>query len=210
MDRSELVLSIVFDCKETFNHLSRHDTANVILATKMSETNENITLMKNKYTAEHLYDKFHSAATSLVFAKNKNDKDKEESSKEKIDNVFDMLENSSNAVYNYFCMLMMAEYKEMIFNSICDPTFDNIEADILGEFNNIIDNDRDLYHIARKHYHDPYHVIFQNKPSYYSFYYMAEANGLNMIEMYETGNYDDLIHYDDNDNDGDNDNDDDL
>jgi hypothetical protein len=39
---------------------------------------------------------------------------------------------------------------------------------------------------------------------------MAEANGLNMIEMYETGNYDDLIHYDDNDNDGDNDNDDDL
>jgi hypothetical protein len=203
MDRSDLVLSIVFDCKETFNEISKEHTANVIMATKMSETNVNITLMKNKYSAEHLYDKFHSAVISLVFAKDKDDKDKQESSKEKIVNVFDVLNNSSDEVYDYFCMLLMAEYKEMIFNSICDPTFENVEADILEEYDSIIDNDENLYYIAQEHYHDPNHVVFQNKPSCYSFYYMAEAKGLNIIEMYETGNHDDLFNLNYNEDDED-------
>jgi hypothetical protein len=197
MDRSDLVLSIVFDCKETFKDLSQDDTVNVIMATKLSETNENITLMKNKYSAEHLYDKLNKSVTSLVCAKDRQDKDKEESSKEKIANVFDVLKNSSNEIYDYFCMLLMTEYKEMIYNSICDPTFEKIEADILREYDNIIDNDEDLYYIALEHYHDPNHVVFQNKPSWYSFYHMAEVNGLNIIEMYETGNHDDLFHYGD-------------
>jgi hypothetical protein len=177
---NELVISIVFDNKECFKTLDKQQTKMLLFICKEATKNENIEQMRVKYAATTLHETFEKCVTSLTFAINKNDLIKIEELQNKIDDILKEVHTRNNAISDAFKMLAIAEYKELVFNSIFDPTFERIESDILHNLHKIIDDNSELFN-AYNHHHDPLHFIFDNKQCVYSFYELVEKHGQHSI-----------------------------
>ena len=191
-------MSIVFDNTETFKNLSADDTAKIMMTTKLYETNQNIIMARDIYTAESMFNDLDEAITSYVMAVNKaitsyvideENEEKQRLCEQKITEILENVRNSSDEVYDCFTMLFMAEYKERIYWSLYDCKKSDIEDDILAEYDNIINNyDYDLFCILQEHYHDPEHYVFQNKNNtFYSFYEQIEVKGYSILDIRESG-----------------------
>lgn len=137
------------------------------------------------------YEELDSAIISLTFAKNKNDTQKIETSLSKIEDILSKVHNHCEPeMADGFTQLLMAEYKERVYESIFHMHFDKIDYDILCEYDDLITSRPHLYD-PYNHIHDPSHFIFVDK-RFYSFYEMFEVNDLKILDKWnENSDYDD-------------------
>jgi hypothetical protein len=176
----ELALSIVFDNKECFKTLDKQQTKMLIFTCKDATKNENIEQMRAKHAAKTLHETFEKCVTSLTFAINKNNLIKIEELQTKIDAILNEVYTKNDAISDAFKMLTIAEYKELIFQSIFDPAFERIESEILHNLDKIIDDNFEFFDVYN-HYHDHQHFIFDDKQCEYSFYELVEKHGQHSI-----------------------------
>lgn len=190
----ELALSIVFDNKECFKTLDKQQTKMLIFTCKEAIQNENIQQMCVKYAATTLHESFEKSVTSLTFAINKNDLVKIEELQNKINAILNEVYTRNDAISDAFKMLAIAEYKELVFHSIFDPTFERIESEILHNLDKIIDDNCAFFDVYN-HHHNALHFMFDDKKCVYSFYELVEKHGQHSILDKWTMSVDDEEEY---------------
>ncbi len=142
------------------------------------------TMQANKATADKLYKELDSNITSVVFAKKNGDFEKQLMCENKVFEILDTVHNSSDDVNDCFYRLLVAEYKEKIYWCIYDSEVEQIEYDILHEYDMLFDSDDSMYNILMEHYHDPTHYMFSESNPFYSFYEMVESKGISILDEY--------------------------
>lgn len=143
------------------------------------------TMQANKATADKLYNELDSNIISVVLAKKKGDFEKQLTCENKVFEILDTVNNSSDDINDCFYRLLIAEYKEKIYWHIYDSEVEQIEYDILREYDMLFDSDDSMYNILMEHYHDPTHYMFSDKNPFYSFYEMVEIKGYYIIDVRE-------------------------
>lgn len=147
-----------------------------------------------KEKANQFFDELNSAIISLAFAKNKNDSKKVDICQNKIESILDNVHNNCDTnTSDAFTRLLMAEYKEQVYESIFHPHFDRMDYDVLCEYDLLIESKPDLY-TPYDHIHDPTHFMFDDGKHYYSFYEMMEKDGSKILDKW---NEEDREHDDD-------------
>jgi hypothetical protein len=134
-----------------------------------------------KNYASEMFSKLNSNIHTLIFAKNNNDAEKQKQClliERKIIN--DMLAADIEQ-YNCFMSLMLAEYKEKTYWSICDIHFEKAESAILHEYKRIITGNCIWDLMSKAHKHNPNHFMF--KGTHYKFYDALEVMGHNILDM---------------------------
>lgn len=164
MEQSDLVISIVFDNDNTFKDLTKEETANILLTTKISQQNQNIKNMIAKYSAEYLYRLLHNNIY--------NEKKKEE--------LLDKMHASSNDIQDCFKRIMMAIYKEIIYCNKTDDVFSHVTYDMMLEYKKIIHNNEEFYD-PYNHEHEPKHYMFADNKRCYLFYELFEKHGYKLL-----------------------------
>jgi hypothetical protein len=156
-------------------------------ATKQQQIYSDLTMteamMQSKIHAEQMFQKFEDNTISLVFAKNKNDVEKQRECEGTERKIINNLLDGSVELYDFFMLLFIAEYKDRTYWSVCDIHFDRIESDILAEYKRIFSKNCIWDSMAKSHIHDPKHIVFEGK--HYHFYDMLECNGYNILTMTE-------------------------
>ena len=180
MDRGYLILSIVLDTVVT--NLSKEDTKNLLFTNKYASTNEHIIRMRNKYTVIHYYELLKGIVISLVFAKDKKDLSKINSCEEEKQKICDTVYGSNETIRGCFALLMVAEYKEYVYNSMFDSDFDEVEDAIMLEYEAIVEGNGAFF-MSKQHVHDPSHYMFTDVE--YSFYEMYEIKGFNILDDWD-------------------------
>ena len=152
----------------------------------MSTLQDIQTAARNK--AKDVFERFEKLTTAYVFAKNKNDTDKMDECNVKEAELLNMLETDEE--YDAFDTLFLAEYKELMFDSIHDPTFLSVDYDIFKEYHNFAmrNFDEDYLYDTK---HDPTHFVFEGNTKWYSFYHMVEADGKNIFDMLDNNHIED-------------------
>jgi hypothetical protein len=169
---TELALSVLINNDNVFKDLTKEQTITILLTFKDAKHNKSIQQMQVKYMVYSIYNKLHSAVISLVFANKKQDLDKIIASQADINTCFHKIQENDMEVQESFSRLLVAEFKELVYNSKYDPCFEKIEDDIMTVYENIVPVED-----ALNHKHDPTHYMFSEKPYWYSFYEMLECNG---------------------------------
>jgi hypothetical protein len=144
------------------------------------------TMLECKTYAEQMYQKFESNIISMVFAENKNDVEKLKQCQAAEREMINTLLAAPVEKYNCFMTLLIAEYKERTYWSICDAHCDSdyrIECDILSEYTRIFSKNCIWDCMAKSQKHDPTHIMFAGK--HYHFYDMLEEKGYNILTMSE-------------------------
>jgi peroxiredoxin len=181
---TELALSIVFDNTNCFKNLDKQQTKMLLLTCKDAKLNENIEKMRVKYVATNLFQNLDTSVTSLMFAHYNSDLAKIEKTQSQIVTILNDVYARNDAVSDAFKMLTISEYKEQIYNSINDPTFEMVEMDILYTLDEIINENPELFDVYN-HQHDPSHFIFEDRKVEYSFYEQVEKDGGYILDEWE-------------------------
>jgi hypothetical protein len=140
--------------------------------------------LRIKDTVNQLYKELDSAIISLTFGKMNEDDDTIKASQNKIDKTLRKVYNGDDETFDAFVRLVLAEYKEKIYDNIYDACYDNVEGKILMEYHQLITEDAHLYDV-HNHQHDPTHYMFNDDKHFYSFYEMVESNGGSILEEWE-------------------------
>jgi len=140
-------------------------------------------MQQSKKYAEEMYQGFEKNIISLVFAKNKNDKEKQKKCEDKERVMINAVLAAPVDHYNCFMKLFIAEYKERTYWSICDVHFEKVESDILHEYTRIMRQNCIWDCMCKCHKHDPVHFMFTGK--HYQFYDALEFNKCNILNMTE-------------------------
>ena len=186
---TEQALTIVLSDDGLFNNLTKDQTLMMLLTFKDAKYNKGIQEMKIKHKTYSIYNKLHSAIISLAFANNKNDLTKILDSHARINSLLNQVYESDANAQDAFIRLMMAEYKELVYNSIYDPYFDRIEAALHGIYEKIV-TEKEEYFDVQNHCHDPTHYMFADM-KLYDFYDMIECKGLNILcDQHNNDSYD--------------------
>lgn len=137
-----------------------------------------------KLKARNVFEQFESITISYVFAQNKGDTEKMQECNDREMKILDILETDEEQ--EAFDALFLAEYKEMIYDSIYDPTFKKVESDILAEYHAYAMRNFDIDYLYESK-HDPFHFVFDGYTGKYSysFHYMLEVEGKNVFEIWE-------------------------
>ncbi len=164
MERSDLVLSIVFENDKTFKDLTKEETANILLATKISQENQNIKNMIAKYTVEYFYRLLH-------------DNIYDEAKKEE---VLERMYSASSDIQDCFKRIIMATYKELLYCNKTDDVFSHATYDMILEYKKIIYDNEEFYD-PYNHEHDHLHYMFTDNKRCYLFYELFEKHGYYLL-----------------------------
>lgn len=164
MERSDLVLSIVFNNDNAFKNLTKEETRNILLATKISQENQNIKNMIAKYTAEYFYRLLHN---NIYDCSKKED-------------ILERMYSSSDDIQDCFKRIIMATYKELIYCNKTDDVFSHATYDMMLEYKKIVYDNEEFYD-PYNHEHDPRHYIFADGKRCYLFYELFEKHGYNLL-----------------------------
>jgi hypothetical protein len=130
---------------------------------------QNNNIIKNKIN--EFFDILNNNTIKLLFAKNRENLYQYE---------IEIMRNIKNSdIECLFRNLLIAEFKEKVYECIYFPHVKKIEVDHTFELKRIIIN----YYgedILFEHIHDPTHFIFENQ--FYMFYEMIEAKGRNILD----------------------------
>lgn len=139
-----------------------------------------------KNATQAYFDEFDNNTISLFFAKNKNDTALIKQYKENEEHLMDKIIKTEN-ISDIFEKLLIAEYKEKVYESINFPHFEYAEMLHMEEYKRII---LEYYgeNTLWEHEHDPTHFMFNDGKHFYMFYEMVEVNGDYILDQLE---YDD-------------------
>jgi hypothetical protein len=124
-----------------------------------------------KAKTQEFFDEFTSNTIVLFIAKRDQKNERVQEFKKKEEELIDKINNSN--VWEIFMNLLIAEYKEMVYESIYFPHFYHDEYLHMEEMERIICEyygEDTLY----DHYHDPTHFMFDDGIHHYMFYEMVE------------------------------------
>jgi hypothetical protein len=189
---TNLAVTVLVSNDNAFQELTREQTMMMLLTFKEAKYNKSIQQMQVKYTVYSIYKKLHNAIISLVCANNKHELTKIIESQAQINLCLNQIYQSNTAIQDAFVRLFIAEFKEQVYDSHCDPSFGAPAHDILIAYETIISEHDSFYGIIN-HQHDPDHFIVSDKR--YSFYDMCECNGVSIFD-YVQEDYDDIIQDD--------------
>lgn len=201
---TELVLSIVFANTTCFENLTKEQTKMLMFTCKDAQLNENVEKMRIKYKATHIHDTLKDLLYLRVSAEFKGDQVKMNEIDTKINELlYDDIYEGDCELADAFSKLMMAEYKERIFDSFYDPSADNfIDKKMLEAYDKIIMDDECFYD-PYNHYHNPTHYMFTGDGSQYeySFHELFEKHkNYTILDQWKTP---DECYDDDSDSDSD-------
>lgn len=136
-----------------------------------------------KNTTQEYFDEFDKNTISLFFAKNKNDTGLIKQYKEKEEQMMDKIIKNEN-IRDIFEKLLIAEYKEKVYESINFPHFEYAEMLHMEEYKRII---LEYYgeNTLWEHEHEPAHFMFNDGKHFYMFYEMVEVNGGYILDQLE-------------------------
>lgn len=140
-----LVFTIIFNNENTFNDLSR-EQCKLLLDTSCSMSMKNPNVLQammqfqieyNQSMAKVCYEMLHSNIVSLVFAKSRKELDKISLYSTTEADII-MSANKNDIILDNFKKLLVAEYKQQVYDNTHDPYFDQIEHAIMNETKRII------------------------------------------------------------------------
>jgi hypothetical protein len=136
-----------------------------------------------KNTTQKYFDEFDKNTISLFFAKNKNDTALKKQYKENEELLMEKIIKTEN-IRDIFEKLLIAEYKEKVYESINFPYFEYAEMLHMEEYKRII---LEYYgeNTLWEHEHDPTHFMFDDGKHFYMFYEMVEVNGDYILDQHE-------------------------
>jgi hypothetical protein len=136
-----------------------------------------------KNATQAYFDEFDKNTISLFFAKNKNDTALIKQYKETEEHLMDKIIKTDN-IRDIFEKLLIAEYKERVYESINFPHFEYTEMLHMEEYKRII---IEYYgeNTLWEHEHDPTHFMFNDGKHFYMFYEMVEVYGDYILDQLE-------------------------
>lgn len=141
------------------------------------------TMLLCKTYVEQMYQTLESNIISMVFAKKNDDDEKLKQCEIAECEMINAIMDASALEFECFMTLLIAEYKERVYWSICDAHYEQIDCDILCEFSRIFAENSFWDILAKGWVHNPNNVMFTGK--YYHFYNMLECKGGNILTMSE-------------------------
>lgn len=133
------------------------------------------------------FDKVHKNMINMIRANNNNDTNKIHLCQQKEKEL--MQEICTSSVADIFQNLLIAEYKELVYESIYFPHFDRLDMLQTCELKRMILN----YYgqeILDNHMHDPLHPMFNDDKHFYMFYEMVEKHGKTIFNHSIADDYD--------------------
>jgi hypothetical protein len=167
---TELALSIVFANTTCFQDLTKEQTKMLVFTCKDAQLNENVEKMRIKYQVNH----FHNTLKDLLYSLARFDHNKDQIQIDECNTkinkmLYDDMYERDDEFADAFSRLMMAEYKERIFDDLYDPSADNCMDKIILEcYDKIIITDSCFYD-PYNHYHDPSHYMFTGDGTHYEY-----------------------------------------
>jgi hypothetical protein len=189
VDKMDLVFSVLFENNNAFEELSKESCKNLLdVSCSMCVKNKNIKEAMTKYQVNHLRELVSKNVIKLMFAKDEESKDL---LLQKQQAIFDSI--SKDEILDGLRRLVIADFKEMVYESIYFPYFTDQESDEMQEYFELIERHFGE-NAAYNHVHDPTHYIFSGEPCYYMFY-NVEIKGESImdhsicLEDYESEDY---------------------
>ena len=138
------------------------------------ERNQELKEMTQRY-----FDQFDSNTISIFCAKHNKQYERVVELKTKEEALMNEIFNSE--VSDIFCDLLIAEYKEMYYESIYFPHFEHGEMLHMEEYERII---LEYYgeNTLWEHEHDPTHFMYDDGNHHYMFYDMIEKRGFYILD----------------------------
>jgi hypothetical protein len=93
-----------------------------------------------------------------------------------------MEEIKASPIATLFTMLLIAEFKELVYESIFFPHFDQYDNDRMCGLERVI---KTYYgdDVLENHIHDPEHFLFNDGRHHYMFYERYEAHGTKILDV---------------------------
>lgn len=177
-----LVLQLVFDNKESFKKLNRHECKNILLTfhKELVQTNVNILNICILYNCEHIYDKLNHNIRRYICAKKKYNKIKMDLYMKKEKQIISKVVSCSYG--DCLKMFLISEYKEYIHDNMFSPYHKDIDDDILNELERIVHN---LYGFddVYNYQHNSEHFLFKDK--LYAYHEVFESKGVNIMNSWD-------------------------
>lgn len=146
-----------------------------------------------KFMTQEYFDQIESNMVTMICAEKRKQLNIIVDCQKKEDEM--MQEINKSKIACVFKNLLIAEYKEMVYESIYYPHFDDFDADRLCELERMVLNYYGQEELDN-HVHDPSHYMFDDDRHFYMFYEMVESKGRKILDVAEE-------EYDDYENDGD-------
>jgi hypothetical protein len=132
-----------------------------------------------KEKTQKYFDEFDSNTISIFCARHNKEEIRVRELKEKEEKLMTEIMNSE--VSDIFCKLLIAEYKEMLYESIYYPYFEYAEMLHMEEYERII---MEYYgeNTLWEHEHDPSHFMYDDDKHSYMFFEMIESKGFYILD----------------------------
>lgn len=123
------------------------------------------------------FNNIESNMVSIVFAHDESKKSDFLNKEEKM-----MRDIMASPYADTFQLLLLAEYKERVYESIYYPHMDKADFDMMSELERLVLK----YYGQQKlddHEHDPQHAMFNDGKHFYMFYEMVESKGKKILKV---------------------------
>jgi hypothetical protein len=140
MDRSDLVMSVVFADKNAFGSDLSKDMCRLLMQTSPALCKSNHSIMQacNVHTAVYWYEEMHEHILDISVAKyNKEYQIGQYEADER--HIVQSIKAAAPEIQEYCKKLLVAEYREYAYLSIFDRTFEEIETYIFDEYARIVE-----------------------------------------------------------------------
>jgi hypothetical protein len=188
----ELILEIVLQNATTFQNTAKEEIGNILLINRecaeLSKLNNNIQQRQNKYYVEYMHKMLRENIEHFVNTKSTSEIQTHEYH-QKLHKILGEIYASSEEIQDCFINTIIAEYKELIYCNLCDPTFEYASYQILIEYENILYSDDILCDMLWNHEHDPTHYMFYTDSKVYMFFELLERKGYYILDMWESGEH---------------------
>jgi hypothetical protein len=186
-------MEIVLQNDATFQDATKKDIGNILLISKecaeLSKANNNIQQRQTKYYVEYMHDMLRKNIQHFVNVKNTCSEIQAHEYYQKLHELLGEIYSSSEEIQDCFINMIIAEYKELIYGNLYDPTFEYATYQILMEYENILYSDDILYEMLWSHEHDHMHYMFYKDGKVYMFFELLERKGYYVLDMWESGEH---------------------
>ena len=181
MERSELVMDIVFSNEETFKGLSVNEWCVIRTISKIVEKNQNIINAALRFRVSNTYNELYLKIVNGCYATNNAYSEKQRAEAhamfEEADDIVKQIAeicNSDSAFRDCLSRLIMAEYKENLYDMLFDINIHHMDRFIYGMARSYFIKKLALGN-PKKYIHDPEYFMFERYN--YKFHDFEKANG---------------------------------
>jgi hypothetical protein len=177
VDQAHLVFSVLFENDNAFEELSKESCKNLLdVSCSMCVKNKNIKQAMNKYQITHLHKLVQQNVRKMMIT---NDEETKDLLLQNQQAIFDSITNEE--ILDGLKRLLIANFKELVYESMYFPHFTDEESDEMQEYFELIKRHFGE-NAAYNHVHDPSHYLFSGEPCYYMFYYYVEIKGTSIMD----------------------------